>query len=718
MSGPDVAGVDGFGTLPADALASIRQVFFEECADHLSEFEAGLIALDAGESDPEIINATFRAAHSIKGGAAIFGIAVLARCAHAAETVLSGMRDSGVIRSDAIPVLLRAVDVLSDLAAAAREDRDLDPARVDAIVAELEGIDGRPVVAPDPASDDFDDGIAFTPLVVEFESLSDESPPETSSWIVTFRPHASLYDTANEPLLLLEQLEALGDCVVEADLSDLPLLDDLDPRGAYVGWRGVVTTRSDPSELRQLFDFVERDCDLSVEPVASDAGAIATSGLQSLPDAPAASVAAAGARSEFVRPQAEVQKDEGRGAAKPKATMLRVDVDRVDRLINLMSELVTSEAVLTERATVFGGAEGTALTAAIEDLKGLTRALEESVMAIRSQVLGPVFQRMSRLVREMEGRTGKQVRLVIEGEETEVDRGLIEGLTDPLTHMIRNSIDHGLELPDERVRRGKPAIGEVRVRAAHRGGRVVIEVSDDGAGINLSRVLASAIARGSVSADHDMAPHDIANLIFEPGLSTAEAVTDVSGRGVGMDVVRKSVQALGGRITVQTREGIGTTFVLSLPLTMAVLDGMLVLVDGERMVVPLNAVLESIKPNASEIRTIGPQASLLSIRGEQVPYLDLASMLGYCSGQIKMDTGIALLLESDSAEPIAFRVDEIVDTRQVVIKSLEDNYQSVSGIAAATILGDGKVALIIDVNGLIEGRRQSTFVPDRLFANA
>lgn len=710
-----MAGTDGFGTLPPDSLAAIRQVFFEECADHLREFEAGLIALEAGESDPETINATFRAAHSIKGGAAIFGIELLARCAHAAETVLSRMRDSGVIEPDVIPVLLRAVDVLSDLAAAAREDRELAPELVDQIIAELEGTRECPVTVATAPDDEFDDGIEFTPLVVEFETLS-----EKSRWAVTFRPHASLYDTANEPLLLLEQLEALGDCVVEADLSDLPLLDALDPRGAYVCWRAVVTTESDPSELRQLFDFVERDCDLVVEPVASDVAAPGTSiaGPESEPEAGEAPVAAAEPRVQPARPKAMSGNDDSSRPTSPKATMLRVDVDRVDRLINLMSELVTSEAVLTECASGFGGAEGTALTAAIEDLKGLTRALEESVMAIRSQVLGPVFQRMSRLVREMEGRTGKKVRLVIEGEETEVDRGLIEGLTDPLTHMIRNSIDHGLELPEDRVLRGKPATGEVRVRAAHRGGRVVIEVSDDGAGINLSRVLESAIARGSVSADQNLGPNEIANLIFEPGLSTAEAVTDVSGRGVGMDVVRKSVQSLGGRISVQTREGVGTTFVLSLPLTMAVLDGMLVMVDGERMIVPLNAVLESIKPKASEIRTIGPRASLLSIRGEQVPYLDLASMLGYCSDQANMDTGIALLLESDAAEPIAFRVDEIVDTRQVVIKSLEDNYQSVSGIAAATILGDGKVALIVDVNGLIEGRRQNAFVPERQFANA
>ena len=702
MSGPDVAEPDGFGALPSDALASIRQVFFEECADHLSDFEAGLIALDAGDTDPELINATFRAAHSIKGGAAIFGIAVLARCAHAAETVLSCMRDRGGLLPNAVPVLLRAVDVLSDLATAAREERELDPARVDAIVAELEGIVAQPAVTAPSGDEELDDGIVFTPLVVEFETLA-----VTSTWAVDFRPHDSLFETANEPLLLLEQLAEFGDCVIEADLSDLPLLDALDPRGAYVRWRAVVTTSADPSDLRQLFDFVERDCDLSLEAVTSDAAG-----------APGATAAATEPQADAGRAQSPSLPGSSGEATRPRATMLRVDVDRVDRLINLMSELVTSEAVLTECATAFGGPEGTALNAAIEDLKGLTRVLEESVMAIRSQVLGPVFQRMSRLVREMEGRTGKQVRLVIEGEDTEVDRGLIEGLTDPLTHMIRNSIDHGLEQPEDRVRHGKPPVGEVRVRAAHRGGRVVIEVSDDGAGINLARVLESAIARGTVSADHNLTPHEIANLIFEPGLSTAEAVTDVSGRGVGMDVVRRSVQALGGRISVQTREGFGTTFVLSLPLTLAVLDGMLVIVDGERMIVPLNAVLESIKPKAAEIRTIGPQASLLSIRGDQVPYLDLASLLGYCSDAVDMDTGIALLLESDSAEPIAFRVDEIIDTRQVVIKSLEDNYQSVAGIAAATILGDGKVALIIDANGLIESRRQSSFAPERLFANA
>ena len=702
MSGPDVAEPDGFGALPSDALASIRQVFFEECADHLSDFEAGLIALDAGDTDPELINATFRAAHSIKGGAAIFGIAVLARCAHAAETVLSCMRDRGGLLPNAVPVLLRAVDVLSDLATAAREERELDPARVDAIVAELEGIVAQPAVTAPSGDEELDDGIVFTPLVVEFETLA-----VTSTWAVDFRPHDSLFETANEPLLLLEQLAEFGDCVIEADLSGLPLLDALDPRGAYVRWRAVVTTSADPSDLRQLFDFVERDCDLSLEAVTSDAAG-----------APGATAAATEPQADAGRAQSPSLAGSSGEATRPRATMLRVDVDRVDRLINLMSELVTSEAVLTECATAFGGPEGTALNAAIEDLKGLTRVLEESVMAIRSQVLGPVFQRMSRLVREMEGRTGKQVRLVIEGEDTEVDRGLIEGLTDPLTHMIRNSIDHGLEQPEDRVRHGKPPVGEVRVRAAHRGGRVVIEVSDDGAGINLARVLESAIARGTVSADHNLTPHEIANLIFEPGLSTAEAVTDVSGRGVGMDVVRRSVQALGGRISVQTREGFGTTFVLSLPLTLAVLDGMLVIVDGERMIVPLNAVLESIKPKAAEIRTIGPQASLLSIRGDQVPYLDLASLLGYCSDAVDMDTGIALLLESDSAEPIAFRVDEIIDTRQVVIKSLEDNYQSVAGIAAATILGDGKVALIIDANGLIESRRQSSFAPERLFANA
>jgi two-component system chemotaxis sensor kinase CheA len=689
--------------MSSEALASIRQAFFEECADHLGEFEAGLIALDAGERDPDIVNAVFRAAHSIKGGAAIFGIDVLARCAHAAETVLSGMRDSGEVPPLAISTLLRAVDILADLTAAAREERTLDEVTVNGIVSDLESIADRPAATAEIPDDDFGDGFEFTPVAVTLAPLEG-----VTNWTIIFRPHASLYGTANEPLFLLDQLAALGDCFFEADLSEVPLLDALDPRGAYVRWRIVIATTADQTELRSLFDFIERDCDLSIAP----SGQEETAAASPEPAWPA------GAREEAAQPQTIRPQADGNRSVSPAATMLRVDVDRVDRLIDLMSELVTSEAVLTECATVIRGPEGTALTAAIEDLKSLTRALEENVMAIRSQALGPVFQRMSRLVRETEARTGKRARLIVEGEDTEVDRGLIEGLTDPLTHMIRNSIDHGLELPEERVRLGKPAAGEIRVSAAHRGGRVVIEVSDDGAGINLSRVRQTAIARGIVTAEQELAPHEIENLIFEPGLSTAEAVSDVSGRGVGMDVVRKRVQALGGRITVRSRPGIGTTFVLSLPLTLAVLDGMLVVVDGERMIVPLNAVLESIKPQPSEIHTIGPQASLLSIRGEQVPYLDLASTLGYGNDPVKMDTGIALLLESDAAEPVAFRVDEIVDTRQVVIKSLEANYQAVSGIAAATILGDGKVALILDVNALIESRRQRTVTAERLVANA
>ena len=699
--------------MTAEALATIRQGFFEECSDHLTELEAGLIALESGEPDPEIVNAVFRAAHSIKGGAAIFGLELLARCAHAAETVLSDIRDSGVVMPGAVAALLRAVDILTDLIAAARDDLIPDEAPVEAIVSDLETLFRRTGAAADVSDQDEDDEIEFTPLAVEFEPF-----PALSDWVITFRPHASLYGTANEPMIVLDQLAALGDCVFEADLAGLPLLDDLDPRGAYVSWRVLITTAADRSEIQRLFEFMERDCHLSIEQAGSDEPAMIQSGVTEVPEtvvSPLDRVETAGTQA---RPVDSPPPADSHRSTKLTATKLRVDVDRVDRLIDLMSELVTSEAVLTERATAFSGPESAALVAAIEDLKSLTRALEENVMAIRSQALGPMFQRMSRLVRETEARTGKRVRLIIEGEDTEVDRGLIEGLTDPLTHMIRNSIDHGLELPDERVRLGKPAAGEVRISAAHRGGKVVIEVSDDGAGINLSRVRTTAISRGIISAEQDLTPQEIENLIFEPGLSTASEVTDVSGRGVGMDVVRRRVQALGGRITVRSRASLGTTFILSLPLTLAVLEGMLVVVDGERMVVPLNAVLESIKPMPSEIHTIGPQGSLLSIRGDQVPYLDLATTLGYCNEPVKMDNGIALLLECDSSGPVAFRVDEIVDTRQVVIKSLEDNYQSVSGISAATILGDGKVALILDANALVENRRQRTVLPERLFANA
>jgi two-component system chemotaxis sensor kinase CheA len=681
--------------LSPDVLAPMRVQFLQECAEHLSELEAGLLALQDGDHDPERLNTIFRAVHSIKGGAGIFGLGGLTRFAHVFETALDAFRTGrGDLTPASLKVLLRAADALSDLVTTAQEGGVEDETRFAAVMDALAALD------PADAADDPDNlGFSFTPRPVDLDSMFD-APSGDGSWRIRFVPHAALYDSANEPLPLLRELRRLGDCRIELDAGGLPFLDQLDPRETYLAWTVVLDGPVELGAVRQVFDFVEGVCELAIEPRVADLA-------ECEPPAPAADMAPAVAKPEPARAST--------AAANPT---LRVDLDRVDRLINLVSELVISEATLTERASAIGGPAGQAVSEAIDDLRAFTRDIQESVMAIRAQPVKALFQRMSRLVREMEALTGKTVRLVTDGEDTEVDRAVIERLTDPLTHMIRNAIDHGLERTDQRLAAGKSDEGTIRISAAHRGGRIIIEIADDGRGIDRRRVRAIAVERGLVGADEALTDEAIDNLLFEPGFSTAEAVTDLSGRGVGMDVVRKSVQALGGRISVTSREGRGAIFTLSLPLTLAVMDGMLVTVCGECMVVPLTALLESVQPSPSDVRPLGPTATLLTIRGSQVPLVDLGAALLYRDAPAIDSHSIALLVEDDAGERLALLVDDIVGQRQVVIKSLEANYHALPGVAGATILGNGKVALILDVNALVAAQRARPVSPERQAVNA
>ena len=388
-----------------------------------------------------------------------------------------------------------------------------------------------------------------------------------------------------------------------------------------------------------------------------------------------------------------------------------MDPERIDRLIDLVGELVINQAMLAARMTESGVAPSSALATGLEELEALTRGIQDGVMAIRAQPVKSVFQRMPRLVREVASMTGKQVKLVTEGENAEVDKTVIERLSDPITHMLRNAIDHGLEGPDERIAAGKPAEGVVKLAALHRGGRIVIEVRDDGRGINRPKVRQIAESRGLVTPEAVLTDEETDNLIFLPGFSTAEAVSDISGRGVGMDVVRRSVQALGGRISISSRPGQGSTFTLSLPLTLAVLDGMVVDVAGQTLVAPLTAIVESLRPSQDEVRAFGPNGSVLDVRGTLTPLLDVGVALGYRAEPIDPATAVVILVEDEDRSRAALVVDAIQGQRQVVIKSLEANYGQVEGIAAATILGDGRVALILDVDALISKQRRETPPP-------
>jgi two-component system chemotaxis sensor kinase CheA len=730
-----------------DSLDAIKQTFFQECEEQLAELESGLLAIEGGVQDSETVNAVFRAVHSIKGGAGAFALDDLVRFAHVFETALDHLRAGRLApAAEVTRCMLRAADVLADLVRAARDDGSVDDARCKGLAAELAALDpdgaGR---SSEPADGD---GMSFVPVQIDFDDLDMEPVAAEHRFTIRFKPHPELYAKANEAALILRDLARLGDAAITCDTSDVPLLGGLDPEGSWLAWTIRLETSAPEPVIREVFEFVEWDCDLDISDEAEEPGddldvAALLARLQgevetapagaSMPDSAPQPVAdGTPAPGPVLIDLAEVRRRDAprqlapEPAAKPEATAasaaapatIRVDLDRVDRLIDLVGELVINQAMLAQRVCEAGLTRASGVAAGLGELEQLTREIQDSVMAIRAQPVKSVFQRMPRLVREVAAQTGKSVRLVTEGEATEVDKTVIERLSDPLTHMIRNAIDHGLESPEARLAKGKPAEGQVRLSALHRSGRIVIEVADDGAGIDRPKVKSIAASKGLVAADAVLSDDEIDNLIFLPGFSTAATISDISGRGVGMDVVKRSIQALGGRISIAAKPGEGSTFTMSLPLTLAVLDGMVVTVAGETLVVPLTAIVESLQPKPADVHGHGGGARMIAIREQFVPLIDVGRELGYRGQNTDPLDGVTLLVELEGGTRNALLVDAILGQRQVVIKSLEANYRHVPGIAAATILGDGRVALILDVDAVVEQARSSAFSHETFLAAA
>jgi two-component system chemotaxis sensor kinase CheA len=718
-----------------DPMEAIKATFFQECDELLADLETGLLALEHGEGEADTVNAVFRAVHSVKGGAGAFGLEALVRFAHVFETTLDALRKGELeATGEVLRPLLRAADRLADHVASAKQGIEPDPAADAPVISGLEALLGAGADTATEEAPVFD----FKPVGLSLEggfapiALASLEEP---AWRIVFAPLDRMYRNANEPLLLVRELARLGTTQVRVGLDRLPRLEALDPLTACLDWT-VELSGTDIAEaaVRDVFEFVEGDCELTIESLQARSteegdlsleAILALAGLgeaepMPLPEAaepiPAplhAPPIAASLQSVIpvpVQPQAPqspvaVDDQLRTPASEPVAhTTIRVDLERVDRLIDLVGELVINQAMLNQQVMESGVARSSNIALGLDDLEQITREIQDSVMAIRAQPVKSVFQRMPRLVREVAAMTGKEVRLITEGEGTEVDKTVIERLTDPLTHMIRNAIDHGLETPEDRIRAGKPREGVIRLSAQHRSGRIVIVVSDDGRGINRDRVRAIAVERRLIEADAVLSDEEIDNLIFAPGFSTADTVSDISGRGVGMDVVKRSIQALGGRITILSRPGEGSTFTLSLPLTLAVLDGMVVSVGEQTLVVPITVIVETLQPKASDIRLLGPSGAVVSVRGAYVPLIDVGVALGWPTSSA--DSGVTILVESGPGEMAALRVDAIQGQRQVVIKSLEQNYDQVDDIAAATILGDGRVALILDVDALISRRRR------------
>jgi len=741
-----------------DPFESIKQTFFQECDELLTDAEQGLLAMEAGDADSETINAVFRAVHSVKGGAGAFGLEDLIRFAHVFETVMDDLRSGKMeLTDDVAKTLLRAFDVLADHVVAARDGGAVEEARSSSILTEMKGLIGGGLDDDADLGDDEDFG--FVPMTVAIDGdddapapamdlpasepmALDETPAQAGGrvWRIGFAPKTEMYAKANEAGLVLRELARLGSTEVTYHDDELPPLDQLAAEAAYLRWTVLLTTEADEAAIREVFEFVEDDCVLTIvpedgqiaaEPLSDDALAAASAeapldiaallarvtgeapAAEPMPEAESSAdldVAALIAKAQTPIAPAAAPKAEAAKAAPPVAAnapaaaptaTIRVDLDRVDRLINAVGELVIQQAMLSQRVLESGLARSSNVALGLEDLELLTREIQDSVMAIRAQPVKSVFQRMPRLAREVADMTGKRVKLVMEGEGTEVDKTVIERLTDPITHMLRNAIDHGLEDPEGRIAAGKPAEGVVRLRALHRGGRIVIELQDDGRGINRTRVRGIAVEKGLISEDAVLSDEEVDNLIFLPGFSTAEIVSDISGRGVGMDVVRRSIQGLGGRITISSEPGKGSKFTMSLPLTLAVLDGMVVTAAEQTLVAPLSAIIESLTPRAEDVHFVGGKDAVIRIRETFVPLIDVGVALGFRDTPLAPGQGVAVLVESEGGGKAALLVEAIQGQRQVVIKSLEANYQQIDGIAAATILGDGRVALILDVDALV-----------------
>ena len=742
-------------------LDDFKAAYFDECSELLLELEEQFAAIEEGDHSSNRLNAVFRAIHSIKGGGGAFGFSGLVGFAHAYETLLDHVRDGRVELSEPVVALcIRANDIVADFVAAAKDGAELeagygaeeklqfdtltsgDPDMVGEPMEEFD-IDFVPVMVTIAGAED--DAMAEAPLSLAILDDAFEAPPlapEAGHWTIRFTPHSELYARANDPLLLLRELGTLGDIKVRAVLDEIPALADFEPFGVYCSWE--IALRSDTATeatIAEVFEFVEGNCDLTITrgeaPVAE---AALDAEIEAMPsfaqlmadeaqpeplavaeDASSAQLISFEALAESMKPalkaappvlppplkqaapaeefDGENDRRSGVEDRRNGVQSIRVDLDKIDRVVNMVGELVITQSMLTQQMDETLRARYQELVRGLEVLAQTTRGLQDSVMSIRAQPVKTVFSRMPRLVRELASKTGKKIRLETIGETTEIDKTIIEQLSDPLTHMIRNSADHGIESPEKRLAAGKSESGAIRLSAEQAGGNILIAVEDDGGGINRERVLQVARDRGVVGPEQALSDEQIDQLIFAPGFSTASEISDISGRGVGMDVVLSNIKKIGGSVHVKSWTGRGTRMTLRLPLTLAVLDVMLVKVAGSPYVIPLSSIVETIQCARANFSRMPTGAQVLQVRGEYVQVVDLASRFEMTT-EVERDNRFVVLCEAEGGVKVAVIVDDIIGQQQVVIKSLEENFQSIEGIAGGTILGDGNVALIVDVQGL------------------
>jgi two-component system chemotaxis sensor kinase CheA len=657
--------------MQVDELAQFHATFFEESREHVRTLEERLLELEARPGDLELLNALFRAAHSIKGSSGVLGFVAISHLTHAMENVLDAMRECKLAASPALTnVLLQASDLLGACITSA-SSKHPDP-------------DIKNVVA---ALDAAHKGHGAVPVAKKV-TAGPEAPGTLDGprlWTILFRPNPGVFALGLNPALVLRDLATLGTLRTELLVDRLSTFDTLDPEQCQLGWRLELETEASEATIRECFMFVEDVCELTLSST-DPAFAIFTPILSADPNVPAPPTAAEHAAAH--------------GKAHAETSTLRVATDKVDRLVNLVGELVISQAMIMRSLQDVAPAELPKLREAVADMERHTRDLQDRVLNIRMVQIGSIFGRFRRLVRDLSASLGKDIHLVTSGDDVELDKSMVEHLADPLTHLVRNASDHGLETPEERLAAGKAGAGTVTLSARHQGGNVIVDISDDGRGLNTRRILARAIERGLVAEGHALSDEQIHELIFAPGFSTAEAVTDLSGRGVGMDVVKRSIEGLNGTVALSSTAGQGSRVRLTLPLTLAILDGMATRVGESTFVLPLNQVIETLSlTRSSPVKQLLGNGEIMIVRGETLPVLRLSRLLNVVDDGASNARPLAVVLEAGELR-FALVIDELLGKSQYVIKSLEPNFSRVEGLLGATILGDGTVSFILDVQAL------------------
>jgi two-component system chemotaxis sensor kinase CheA len=660
-------------------MSQFLETFYEESFEGLDIMEKELLNLNIGEADSETINTIFRAAHSIKGGSGTFGLNIVAQFTHVMETLLDEMRDrKRDITQEGIDILLMSVDVLREMLTALRDNTELDGERINESKARLDAL------------------LNVSAKKMKIDSGSEAKHDDTSpvlGWTILFRPHPNLLQTGNDPVRMFRELDNMGELDVEVDIEKIPGINALVPDESFFAWTLTLKGNIDKSAITEIFEWVEDDCDLTITAIESKVDPVVVKEEQQTNNTKANSTSPSGERK--AKPSTETNS-------------IRVSINKIDDLINMMGELVITQSMLSQlgEADEFSSSHIEKLRDGLAQLERNTREMQENVMRIRMLPISFAFQRFPRLVHDLSGKMNKKIELIMAGEHTELDKTVMEKIGDPLVHLVRNSIDHGIESPEDRLAAGKPETGSINLNAFHEGGKIVIEIKDDGAGLNSEKIRDKAIKSGLVNAEDTLSEEQINDLIFNPGFSTADVVSDVSGRGVGMDVVRKNIRMLGGTVEVKTEAGKGSTFTIRLPLTLAILDGQSVRVGDDIYIIPLISIVESIQINTAQINVVAGRSEVYRLRDEYIPVVKLHEIFNVESTSMTLSEGLLVVVEGDGIK-VALFVDDLLGQQQVVIKSLETNFKKVEGVSGATILGDGTVALILDIVGLVHLSKSS-----------